>query len=46
MLPCQVPVENPCQVCGAYFPGCGRPSIQMVRVCEKVAMNVLMATTS
>src|SRR5687767_77585 len=34
MLPCQTPVENPIHVCGAFGPGCGRPSIQIVRVCS------------
>src|SRR4051812_37449876 len=28
---CHVPVENPCHLCSAYFDGCGRPSIQIVR---------------
>jgi len=29
--PCHSPVVKPPQVCGAYFDGCGRPSIQIVR---------------
>ena len=29
--PSHLPVEKPCQVCGAYSGGCGRPSIQIVR---------------
>jgi len=33
-VPFHLPVENPIQVCAAYGGGCGRPSIQMVRVCS------------
>src|SRR5256885_10399387 len=29
-LPFQTPVVNPVWSCGAYFEGCGRPSIQIV----------------
>jgi len=28
--PCHVPVVNPPCGCGAYFDGCGRPSIQIM----------------
>jgi len=34
MSPSHVPVENPCQVCGAHSGGCARPSIQIVRSCS------------
>jgi hypothetical protein len=34
LSPCQRPVENPIQVCGAYDGGCGRPSMKIVRVCS------------
>ena len=37
-LPCHCPVENPIHVCGALGPGCGRPSIQTVRVCSNVLL--------
>ena len=43
MSPSHLPVEKPFQVCAAYSGGCGRPSIQIVRVCSNVLMYCLMA---